>query len=310
MTTAAEAGRALRDKTAVVGVGNTNYAALRERDPNRTSYVLGAAAFEAALADAGLPKSAIDGLIVTRIPDYGAMATMLGLTHLKFTNVFQGAGRMAGMAVQYAAMAVAAGLADCVACVYGNDGRSAGATYGGEADRPVSASYDALYGMTSPGANVAHMFRRHQYLYGTPEETLGIVAVNDRANAGLNPVAVMRSPITLEDYLNARYIAAPLRLLDYCLINDGSVCLIITSAERARDLRRPPVLISATAAAAELTENYAVTDMFYTPLQSMAARVYRDAGIAREDIDLLEIYDNFTPTVLFTLEGMGFCAQG
>ena len=168
--TAATDGRAFRDRTAVVGVGNTNYAALRERDPERSAYELGAQAFAAALADAGLRKDEIDGLVVTRIPDYGRMAALLGLTDLKLANAFQGAGRMAAMAVQYAALAVAAGLADCVACVYGNNGRSAGATYGGEADAPATASYDALYGMTSPGAYVAHMFRRHQHLYGTPPE--------------------------------------------------------------------------------------------------------------------------------------------
>lgn len=307
---AADDGRAFRDRTAIAGVGSTSYAALRDRDPERTSYDLGARAFTEALADAGLRKDAIDGLVVTRIPDYGRMASVLGLNHLKFANVFQGAGRMAGMAVQYAALAVAAGLADVVACIYGNNGRSVGATYGGEADRPQSASYDALYGMTSPGAYVAHMFRRHQFMYGTPAETLGAVSINDRTNAALNPAAVMRSPITMDDYLNSRYIAEPLRLLDYCLINDGGVCLIVTTAERARDLRHPPVLISATAAAAELTDHYTVPDFFQRPLQSMADRIYRDAGIDQRDIDLLEIYDNFTPTVLFSLEGMGFCAPG
>lgn len=303
-------GATLRDKTAIVGVGNTNYAALRTPDPTRTSYRLGTDAFQAALADAGLRKEQIDGMIVVRIPEYTRMAANLGLGDLKFVNILEGGGRMAGMAIEYAAMAVAAGMADYVACIYGNDGRSAGATYGGEADREQTNSYDALYGMSSPGAYVAHMFRRHQFLYGTPEQTLGTISINNRANAALNPVAVMRSPITMEDYLNSRYIAAPLRLLDYCLINDGGVCLIVTTAERARDLRRPPVLISGMAAASALWDYYTVTDCFYSSLQPMATRVFGAAGVQHEDIDVLEVYDNFTPTVLFSLEGMGFCDQG
>jgi acetyl-CoA acetyltransferase len=293
-----------------VGVGNTDYAALRVPDPNRTSYRLGTDAFRAALDDAGLRKEDIDGFIVVRIPDYTRMAANLGLAEQRFVNIFEGGGRMAGMAIEYAAMAVAAGMANYVACIYGNNGRSAGATYGGETDREQTHSYDALYGMTSPGGYVAHMFRRHQFLYGTPAETLGTVSINNRANAVLNPVAVMRTPISMEDYLNSRYIATPLRLLDYCLINDGGVCLIITTAERARDLRQPPVLISGMAAAAQLWDYYTVTDCFYNSLRPMADRLFAAAGIAHEDIDVLQVYDNFTPTVLFSLEGMGFCGRG
>jgi acetyl-CoA acetyltransferase len=303
-------GAGLRDKTAIVGVGNTNYAALRVPDPTRTSYRLGTEAFQAALDDAGLQKDDIDGFIVVRIPEYTRMAANFGLKEQRFVNILEGGGRMAGMAIEYAAMAVASGMANYVACIYGNDGRSAGATYGGEADREQTNSYDALYGMASPGAYVAQMFRRHQFLYGTPPETLGTVSVNNRTNAAFNPVAVMRTPITMEDYLNSRYIAAPLRLLDYCLINDGAVCLIVTTAERARDLRRPPVLISGMAAAAELWDYYTVTDCFYGSLRPMAGRLFGAAGVEHKDIDVLEVYDNFTPTVLFSLEGMGFCGQG
>src|SRR5262245_34962616 len=122
-------GTSLRDKTAIVGVGNTNYAALRVPDPARTSYRLGTEAFQAALDDAGLGKDNIDGFIVVRIPEYTRMAANLGLKEQKFVNILEGGGRMAGMAIEYAAMAVASGMANYIACIYGNDGRSAGATY-------------------------------------------------------------------------------------------------------------------------------------------------------------------------------------
>ncbi len=303
-------GRA--DSTAIVGVGNTSFSALYGQvDRDRSAFALGAEAFVAALADSGLAKSEIDGVLVCRIPDYARMCDILGIRHPRFVNVLEAGGRQASLTVQYASMAIQAGLAKTVACIYGNNGRSLGARYGGEggggSDTGIS---DTAYGMTSPGASVAHMFRRHQYLYGTPVEALGHVAINNRLNAALNPDAVMRSPITMEDYLNSRFISEPLRLLDYCLINDGAVCLIVTSAERAKDLRKPPVYLHASAVAGDFDHQYTVDDCFYDALQMIGSDLFARSDIQREDIDVAQIYDNFTPTVLFTLEGLGFCGRG
>jgi acetyl-CoA acetyltransferase len=239
------------------------------------------------------------------------MCDVLGIRYPRFVNVIEGGGRQASLTLQYAALAIAAGQADMVACIYGNNGRSAGARYGGGGGGPNETGIsDAAYGMTSPGASVAHMFRRHQQLYGTKEETLGHLAINNRLNAVLNPNAVMRDPISMEDYLNSRYIAEPLRLLDYCLINDGAVCIILTSAERARSLRKPPVYLHSWAMAGDFDGQYAVDDMFYTPLQMVARDMLAASDIGLGDIDVAEIYDNFTPTLLFTLEGLGFCGRG
>src|SRR5215212_2027507 len=222
----------LADRTAVAGIGTTNFGTLyRDLDPERTPYDMGAEAFIAALADAGLNKQDVDGILVCGVPDYGRMCDILGIRYPRFVNVMQAGGRQAALTLQFAALAVNAGLANYVACIYGNVGRSAGNRWGGgEGGSNATGMNDAAYGMTSPGAAVAHMYRRYQHLYNPPEETLGYFAINNRANAGLNPLAVMRTPITMEDYLNSRYIAEPLRLLDYCLINDGGVCLIVTSA--------------------------------------------------------------------------------
>jgi acetyl-CoA acetyltransferase len=303
----------IKDRVAVVGVGNTNFGALyRDLDPERSPYELGTQAFVAALADAGLTKDEIDGVLVCRIPDYGRMCDVLGIRYPRFVNVMQAGGRMASITLQYAALAIATGQADVVACIYGNNGRSAGARYGGgEGGGPNETGIsDAAYGMTSPGASVAHMFRRHQHLYGTSEETLGHLAINNRRNAALNPDAVMRSPLTLEDYLNSRYIAEPLRLLDYCLINDGAVCIILTSAERARLLRKPPVLLHSMAMAGDFDHQYTVDDCFYNPLQMVAKDLFATSDFGRDGVDVAQIYDNFTPTLLFTLEGLGFCGRG
>lgn len=303
---------AFTDSVAVVGVGNTNFGAMyRDLDPERSSYIVGAYAFKEALEDAGLKKEDVDGLCVMRIPDYARMAEILGMRDLTISNNFGGAGRMAGVTLTYAAMAIHAGLATTVACVYGNDGRSVGATYGGgEGAGSDTAMYEVPYGMTSPGASVALMYRRYQHLYGTPDNALAYLTINNRDNAALNPNAVMQSPLTLEDYHNARFISEPLRLYDYCLINDGAVCLIVTSADRARDLKQPPVYISAAANAGDISDQYTVDDFFYKGLQRMTSEVLPAAGITHQDIDLANLYDNFTPTILFTLEGLGFFEKG
>ncbi len=304
--------RNLQDTTAIVGVGTTEFGAIyRDLDPERSAYELGLIAFREALADSGLRKSEIDGVIVSRLPHYGRMCEMIGLRHPRFVNVLPGEGRQSGIALQYAALAVANGMASAVACIYGNNGRSAGARYGGE-NRGLTpqAMFEAPYGMTSPGAVTSLMFRRHQYRYGTTTEPLGHLAISNRANAALNPNAVMQKPITMDDYYGARYIAEPLCLLDYCLINDGGVCFIVTSAERARDLKHPPVLVHATSQASDLTPVYVADDFWYTPMAQIADDLFAISEAQREDLAFAQLYDNFTPTMLFTLEGMGFCEPG
>jgi acetyl-CoA acetyltransferase len=305
----------IRDKTAIVGIGNTDFAAeYRRRDPTVSAFDLAVAALSGALEESGLTGADIDGLICCRVPSYGRLATMIGARRLNLVNVYEGTGRMSGLALQTAVRAVATGAAEVVACVYGNNGKTAGATYGGATGEPTGRDdtviYDAMYGMTSPGAYISLMWRRYQYLYGAPDGALAPVAVSNRRNGALNPNAVMRKPITEEEYLAAPFIAEPLRLLDYCLINDGGVAFIVTSAERARDLRKPPVYISATAATSDLTNFYTSDDLFYGAGQQLASRVYREAGIDRADVDCLQVYDNFTAIVVLSLESLGFCPPG
>jgi acetyl-CoA acetyltransferase len=301
----------LRDKAVIVGIGETDYPKrYRERDSELTSYDLAAEAFEHALEDSGLKRTDIDGLICTRVGSYARMADILGLRHPRLVNAFEGSGRMSGVALQTAVMAVATGMAETVACVYGNNGRSAGARYGGAVAEDDTTAYDAMYGMTSPGAYVALMYRRYQHLYGAPDDALAPLAINNRKNGALNPNAVMQSAITFDEYMSSRYIAEPLRLYDYCLINDGGVAFIVTSADRGRDHRKPPVYVAATAATGDLTNYYTSTDLFRAASEDVAGRLYSAAGIAREEVDCLQIYDNFTPTILFSLEGFGFCKPG
>jgi len=293
----------LRDKTCIVGVGNTQYGSFPETD----SYGLGAEALRKALDDAGLSIRDIDGVIVNRIPSYERFAEMVGLGHQRFSLQLQAAGRMSGVSVMMAAAALHTGQADCIALVYGNNGRSVREYYGG------GDGAWGPWGFTSPGARHAMMARRHMELYGTTSEQLGHIGKTIRDHAALNPDAVMRKPYTIEEHQASRYICEPLHLLDYCLINDGGVALIMTRADRAKDLKKTPVYVSGFAR----NDTYAmssfytpVDDLWYEGLQDIAARVYPAAGISRDEVDGLMIYDNFTPTVLFSLEGMGFCPRG
>jgi len=302
---------ALRGKAAIVGVGTTPFAELYKIPENpRSAYDLAVDAFGRALADSGLEKSDIDGLLCARIPAYAHMADLLGLRHVNFVNSFDGSGRMSGVALEVAVMAVASGLANTVALVYGNNGRSAGARYGGGEGVTPTDSYDAVYGMTSPGAYVGMMYQRYMHEFHVPDGALAPLAINNRANAVLNPDAVMRSPIDIDTYMSARFIAEPLRLFDYCLINDGGVALIVTTPDRARDLAKPPVYVRATAASSDLSNFYTSPDYFYTACNSVSRRLFTDAGVAREDVRCLQVYDNFTPTILFALEGFGYCERG
>ena len=294
----------LKNQIAVIGVGNTRYGNFPETD----EYGLAAQAFRNAVADCGIDKNKIDGLLVCRIPYYARMGEVLGLDP-RWTLTLPPHGRMSGIGIIEAATAIASGHATHVALLYANIGRSRRVNYGGD-ENP--GTWDP-WGMTSPGAAHALMFRRHMELYGTTTRQLAEVSVAIRYHATLNPDAVMRNPITIEDHESARFITAPLRLLDYCLINDGAVCLILTTAERARDFKQKPVLISGFGAQESFTHsaisNFDI-DCWYPAVKAAGEQAYAMAGVSHADIDGLMCYDNFSPTVLFSLEGLGFCPRG
>ncbi len=298
----------LRNRIAVIGVGTTAAGTM----PGNDAYDLGLYAFKRAMDDCGIKRPQIDGLIVNRIPDYQRFAEIAGMDP-RFALVTPGQGRMSGNSIQIAAAAIEAGLAHTVALVYGNNGKSAGDKYGGETDRYGGGGIGPWfpYGMTSPGAAHAVMFQRHMHLYGTKSIDLAQVSVAFRKHAVLNPDAVMKKPITVEDHQNSKFVAEPLHLFDYCLINDGSVALIVTTAERARDFPKKPVYVRGFGVSTKLVNSsLPPEDFWYAPMQQVARQVYEMAGVKHDDLDGLMIYDNFSPTVLFTLEGFGFCKQG
>ena len=296
-----------KDSVAVVGVGTTQWGAMPEHDATS----LGIWALRDAAEDAGIDLQDIDGLICQRITDYQKFVQITNISP-RLVTATPGAGRMTGGTIQMAVQAILSGMLNTVAVVYGNDGRSAGAKYGGKGDT-YGTGADQMwfpYGMTSPGAVHSMLFQRHANLYGTKIEQLGEVSMAFRQHAMLNPHAVMRKPMTLDDYLASRYICEPLRLLDYCLINDGGVAMILTAGDRAKDFKQPPVYVRGLAQVSRLAQGELPDDFGFAAMQRVSGIVHDMAEVGRDEVDGLMIYDNFTPIVLFALEGFGYCPKG
>ena len=296
-----------KDTVAVVGVGTTDYGALVGHDATS----LGIWALRNAAEDAGIDLQDIDGLICQRLTDYQKFVQITN-TSPKLVTALPGAGRMTGGTIQMAVQAILSGMLDTVAVVYGNDGRTAGARYGGKGDTYGTGAEEMWfpYGMTSPGAVHSMLFQRHAHMYGTKVEQLGAIAMAFRKHAGLNPAAVMKKPVTMDDYLASRFICEPLRLLDYCLINDGGVAMILTAGDRAKDYKQRPVYVRGVSQLSRLAQGELPDDFGYATMQRVSKTVYEMAEVEREDVDALMIYDNFTPIVIFVLEGFGFCPRG
>lgn len=296
-------------KAAISGVGASRQGKL----PGETPLSLATEALRNALDDSGIDKAEIDGLLTmpgTTSPEgpkhYLALGEHLGIDPA-FTGSMSMGGATAGALVQQAAMAVATGMASVVACVFGDTARSGGNRFDAAAGRGDSWG---IWGMFGNAANSAIGARRHMDLYGTTSEQLGWVAVTARKHARMNPQATMCEPMTIEDHQASRMIVDPLHLLDCCLISDGAVAILVTSPERARAARQPPVLIEGMGQGHTL-QNLGTPEWWYLPHQEdCISRAYRMAGVSPKDIDVAQLYDNFTIAVLFWLEHAGFVSRG
>jgi acetyl-CoA acetyltransferase len=299
----------LRDRIAIVGVGASPQGTL----PGSSSLTLATTAFKNALDDCGLRKDQIDGLLTmpgTTAPEgslnYLRLGEALGIDPAYTGSMTMGGGT-AGALVQMAALAIHAGLATNVACVFGDAAKTGGSKFSRASGWGDSWG---IWGMFAAAANSAIAASRHMALYGTTSRQLGEVAVACRRHASLNPNAVMRQRITIEDHQASRWIVEPFHLLDCCLISDGGVCVIVSSAERAKDMRKKPVLISGMGQA-YTTRNMERENWWYLPHQKDALdRAYAMAGLTAKDVDVAQLYDNFTLSVLLWLEHAGFCGVG
>ncbi len=295
----------------IAGVATSDYPNL----PNMSESQVHAQAAERALADAGLGFDDVDGYATAGFfPMYAVgMCEYLGLRpdHLDETNI---GGASFELLVEHAALAVEAGRCEVVLVTYGSVqlsqmGRRLGT--GGSGGGPGGpASYDALWGNTLVGS-YALAARRHMHQFGTTPEQLAEVAVTMRAHAASNPMAQYRDQLTVDDVLASRLVADPLHLLDCCVISDGGAACVVTTAERAADLpKRPAHILGAAHALTHHLNVSAMPDLTVTAAAQCGPLAFRRAGISPSDVDVLQVYDSFTITVLLSLEDLGFCVKG
>lgn len=303
---------------AIAGVGATPYY-FRGQSAPQTRYELIGKAISAALDDAGLTVRDVDGLaFFAGGHEPGFLTEMLGIDELTFAATIAGQGGGSAGILDLADMAIGTGRARTVLCV-GASQQSA-VRYG-VAFSAMAPTPDAIWGRTAglagPGQAFALAARRHMHLYGTRREAFGEVVIASRLSAATRDGALRRRPLTLDDYMAAPMLADPLCRFDFCLETDGAVAFVVTSAERARDLRQPPVHIAASAHGGSRDWGRAffwmnMPEPVFTSAgaEPIARRLYDAAGIGPQDIDVALIYDHFSPLVIMQLEDYGFCPRG
>ena len=204
---------------------------------------------------------------------------------------------------------ISSGACSVVACMYGTNQKSNRNPFGGTS-RPARGNYEQVYGLGNAGNVAAFNYRRRMHDYGATEEQLGAVAVAQSKAAALNPLAVFRNTLTLDDYLAMRYLIAPLRLADFCMISDGGFAFIMASEDRAKDLAKPPVNILGMGAAVSSLELEHPMAMYHPTQTRNADMLWGKSGLSAADVDMLYVQDAYTPNVLAALENFGFCDFG
>ena len=306
-----------RDKVCIVGIGESVY--YRWGKSPDSEFKLALQAITAAIDDAGLRVEDIDGFcaFANDRNEPILLASALGVSRIRFTNMFWGGGGGGGSgAVMNAVLALATGSANYVVAyrglAQGQFGRIGQSRAGGAVDG--QAAFAAPFGLMVPAQNYALRIRRHMHLYGTTSRHLGAISVACYKHAQRNPRAVMYGrPITIEDHQNSRIIADPFHLYDCCQENDGAAAVVLTTPERARDLKQRPVYVRAAsqgtgfrpAGGAHNIDNYATAGFV-----EVAKDLWERADLTPKDVDVAQIYENFTGQTLMSIEDHGFCKRG
>jgi acetyl-CoA acetyltransferase len=265
--------------------------------------------------------------------DPGAMAKEMGVGEVGFAATLTSGGGGAAASVGLAAAAIVAGMAEVVVSLmtlqqaatrFGGTssgprrlGAAGGGAYGGVVSVPPEAAFTAPAGMGSPGHNFSMLTQRHMHDYGTTREHFAEICISQRHNALNRPKSLFKTPLTHEDYFNARMISDPMCLFDYTMESDGAVAVITTSVERAKDLRQPPAIIAGSVGGGH-TDDYSLLGWWQQPAdlfassghRTVAKRLYAMAGVGPQDIDVACLYDHFSPMVLMQVEDYGFCPIG
>ena len=297
-------------RVAIVGVAESDYG----RVPHMTEMQLHAQATWRALAESGLKKDAIDAVFCSS--HSLGMPTVMLCEYLQLFPRYSDTTSIGGSSFEahlnHAVAAIHAGKCEVALITYASNQLSSRGRMIGTGGRPATipeATYEAPYGNTLVGA-YAMAARRHMYQYGTTSEQLAEIAVVTRRHASLNPLAMYREPITVQDVLNSRMIAEPLHLLDCCVVSDGGGAVLVTTEERARDLKQRPIFVLGSSESHTHAHISQMPDMTTTAAAVTGPRAFAEAGINPADIDMAMIYDSFTITVLLLLEDLGFCKKG
>ncbi|MFC4670553.1 thiolase [Seohaeicola nanhaiensis] len=295
----------LRGKSAIVGTGHAGFGEAH----GLTAYDVMAQSALAALGDAGLKLSDVDGLFCTMMED--SMPALMAAEYLGIQPRFIDGTMTGGSSfVNYltsATMALEAGLCDVALIVYGSNQRTA-------SGRLVTASrppaYEAPYNPRYPISAYAMAAARHMHEFGTTREQLADVAVAARAWAQHNPEAFERGPLSRADVLGARMVGDPLTVRDCCLVTDGGGAIVMVRADRARDFPKAPVYVLGSAAESSHRQISQMKDFTVTAARESGARAFAAAGVSPSDIQAVELYDAFTINTILFLEDLGFCAKG
>lgn len=304
--------KSLRGKVAIVGVADTEVGVL----PGRTPMEMGVEAALAAIADAGLEKNDVDGLVTCNAMAqpmmYHAEATAEYLQIFPRYCIAAGAGGGTTFSIiHHAASAIATGMADVVVVAMADAMRS-GLTR--DQAMMVQAStghpeFEQPYGPTVP-AYYALIAQAHMAEFGTTQEQFAGIAVACRAHAARNPAAQMRDLISVEDVLESRMIADPLHLLDCSLVSDGGSAIVLTSSERAADMKQTPIYLLGAGEGHSHEHISAARNLTTSAAKEAGQRAFEMSGLRPTDMDFAQLYDCFTPTVLVELEDLGFCEKG
>jgi len=309
---------------AIVGIGASKFG----RGLPESQLALAAVAFKAALADAGLERADADGLSIhlgwPLGPDYDRVAEAFGLD-IRYVNQSWLHGRFITNALQHAALAVSAGLANVVACVTAVSFTRERGFLGGpgdvEGNREEGGTHGEAppYGLTAPAGGAAIAMQRYMHLYGATSAQLAAVPIALRKHACLNPAAIMREPLTLKAHQASRMVVDPLHLYDCCLISDGAAVVLLARGDRARDLKQKPVRVAGMQGTRAGREEFIFAPRGLGINQQSGTRtaarvidmeVFAQAGVTPADVDGFYTYDAFSPLVLFALERFGYCGPG
>lgn len=311
-----------QDRTAIAGIGATDFS----KASGRSTLTLATQASLAALRDAGIDPRDVDGIVRCDMDTVRpvALADSLGVRNLTYWGDTGPGGSGPAAMVGQAVAAIQAGMATTVVVFRSINGRSGeryGKGYADDGRAGGGSSFEEFflpYGMQTPGQYFAAVAQRHAIEHGTPQEALGRIALACRRHANNNPAAQMHHrTMSMEDYLGSRMLSTPLRLFDFCLETDGACAIVVTTAERARDLAQPPVLVRSVA---QSSGRDAQPGLMFPALlrptttswssKPLAETLFARAGLSPADVDVAQVYDCFTITALVQIEDYGFCEPG